>query len=481
MEAFIFVAIGLVSGGLICFFVYKALMAARFVSRADFERLQNESQALKIDAATRLTREEVARNYVATAVYDELQNRIRDLDRQISTKEETLIKYTGINASLVKENEHLKEKYQQFKGELTNLQEVSRQQFKNLANDIFEEKKNVFVESNKSELSNILDPLKSDLHTFKEKIENTRKEDIQDITSLKGELLNLQKLNLRLSEDAQALASALKSDVKMQGNWGEDRLNLILETEGLQRYIDYSREESYTDENTDKLRRPDFIIKLPDNKHIIIDSKVSLTAYVNYFNAEHPDEKKEYLRQHIRSIFDHIDKLGDKNYQSLTGLATPDYIFMFMPVEPALTLAMNQDPDVFNRALRRKIVLITPTTLVATLKVIKILWQKENQVKNVEEIFRQCGELYNKFVSFLEEMDKVEAGINAASRAHKEAMNKLTEGAKKGNTIIGRFEAIKNLEARTSKQIPPRYIAEIELLSDAETEEEIPGEELPQE
>ncbi len=238
----------------------------------------------------------------------------------------------------------------------------------------------------------------------------------------------------------------------MQGSWGEDRLNMILEVEGLQKYIDYSREESYRDNEQERNRKPDFILKLPNQKHIIIDSKVSLTAYVNYFNAPTAEEKVEYLKQHLRSVTDHINILADKNYQSLAGLTTPDYVFLFMPIESALTLALNQNPEIFNNALKKKIILITPTTLVATLKIVKILWQKENQVKNVEV--------------FIEEMDKIETGLNSANKAHQEAMHHLKSGTKKGNTIIGRFETIKKLEAKTSKQMPAKHLAENNLLDD---------------
>jgi DNA recombination protein RmuC len=331
-----------------------------------------------------------------------------------------------------------------------------------------EDKRKALVDTSKSELGSILDPFREGMKEFREKVESTRKEDIADMTSLKNEIGNLEKLSYQLSDDAKNLASALKSEVKMQGNWGEDRLNMILEVEGLQKYIDYAREESFRDEQQDQMRRPDFIIKLPDGKHIVIDSKVSLTAYTNYFNAELAEEKKEFLKQHLRSVSDHIEKLADKNYQSLIGLRTPDYVFMFMPVESALTLAMNQDPEIFTSAIKRKIVLITPTTLVATLKVIKVLWQKENQVKNVEEIFRQCGELYDKFVTFLDQMESIETGLQTAIDAHRTAMYSLTEGSRKGHTIIGRFEAIRRLEAKTDKRIKDKYLKEIEFLDEGD-------------
>ena len=427
--------------------------------QATILRLTSESEQ-------KLSKMEVDQNYVAKDSFDIINGKLFTADAELSKREETILNLNNQLTKLKEKEEHLNEKLTTFKKELEDLHTRSQEQFKNIATEVLEDKKKMFVDENKKELNTILDPFKTNLTEFKDKVEATRKEDIQDMTSLKKEIESLQKLNTQLSDDAKNLATALKSEVKMQGSWGEDRLNMILEVEGLQKYIDFSREELYRDDEQEKNRKPDFILKLPNDKCIIIDSKVSLTAYVNYFNAPTAEEKVEYLKQHLRSVTDHINNLADKNYQSLAGLTTPDYVFMFMPVESALTLAMNQNPEIFNNALKRKIVLITPTTLVATLKVIKILWQKENQVKNVEEIFRQCGELYNKFVTFLEDMDKIDTALIAASRAHRDAMYSLKDGTKKGNTIIGRFEAIKKLEAKTNKDIPEKHLKEIELLPD---------------
>lgn len=433
--------------------------AANKEHQATILRLTSESEQ-------KLSKMEVDQNYVAKDSFDIINGKLFTADAELGKREETILDLNNQLTKLKEKEEHLNEKLTTFKKELEDLHTRSQEQFKNIATEVLEDKKKMFVDENKKELNTILDPFKTNLTEFKDKVEATRKEDIQDMTSLKKEIESLQKLNTQLSDDAKNLATALKSEVKMQGSWGEDRLNMILEVEGLQKYIDFSREELYRDDEQEKNRKPDFILKLPNNKCIIIDSKVSLTAYVNYFNAPTAEEKVEYLKQHLRSVIDHINNLADKNYQSLAGLTTPDYVFMFMPVESALTLAMNQNPEIFNNALKRKIVLITPTTLVATLKVIKILWQKENQVKNVEEIFRQCGELYNKFVTFLEDMDKIDTALIAASRAHRDAMYSLKDGTKKGNTIIGRFEAIKKLEAKTNKDIPEKHLKEIELLPD---------------
>lgn len=511
---------GLVIGGFIGYFITKLTLQKNFVPVADLDDAKEKIHALQLDNASRTSREEISMNYVSKELHGNIISNLatanKNLAAEVATNEEnrkTILRLTSeseqklskaeveknyiakdsfdivnrkLNTAetesgkreqiihdlnnqlteLQQKEEHLNEKLTTFKEELEALHTRSQEQFKNIATEVLEEKKKIFVDENKKELNTILDPFKTNLADFKNKVEATRKEDIQDMTSLKKEIESLQRLNTQLSDDAKNLATALKAEVKMQGSWGEDRLNMILEVEGLQKYIDFSREEMYRDDEQGKNRKPDFILKLPNGKCIIIDSKVSLTAYVNYFNAPTPEEKIEYLKQHLKSVTDHINNLADKNYQSLAGLTTPDYVFLFMPVESALTLAMNQNPEIFNNALKRKIVLITPTTLVATLKVVKILWQKENQVKNVEEIFRQCGELYNKFVSFLEDMDKIEIALTAANKAHRDAMYSLKDGTKKGNTIIGRFETIKKLEAKTNKAISDKHLKEIELLPD---------------
>lgn len=518
MDTILFLIIGIIVGGILGYFIFKSFLSKSYVLKSEFDRLLSENSQLKVEIASRTTKDELSNNYVSKELFAALQQNLDNANEDIEAKKIEITSYQEKILSLTSESEQklskdevaksyvpkesfeiirtklvnaesdineknetilelnnqltelrsaeeaLNEKLTTFNKEIEALHNLSKEQFKNLANDVLEEKKKTFIGENKKELNTILDPLKTDLTQFKDKIEATRKEDIQDMTSLKKEIESLQKLGLQLSDDAKGLTNALKSDVKVQGNWGEDRLKLILESEGLQKYIDYKTQEGYRDEEQERNRKPDFILNLPNGKHIIIDSKVSLTAYVNYYNATTPEERAGYLKQHIKSITDHIDFLGDKNYQSLLGINSPDYVFMFMPIESAITLAINENPDLYNRALNKKIVLITPTTLVATLKVVKIIWQKENQVKNVEEIFKQCGLLYDKFVFFIEEMDKIGTGLNNANKSYKEAMDRLKDGARKGDTIIGKFETIKKLEAKTNKSIPSKFITDIELL-----------------
>lgn len=520
METILYLIAGLIIGGTISYLVLKQALLRGYVPKSQHDELQTRFNSLQIEIATRpskeevaerfvtkelhanllenlrlayetlekerkaneqnqntilrltaeseqkLTRAEVEQSYISKESFDIVNRKLTSAENEIAKREQTILDLKTQLTELQQKEEFLNEKLTTFKTELEELHKLSQEKFRNLATEVLEEKKKNFVDQNRKELSTIIDPLKTDLNLFREKIEATRKEDIQDLTSLKKEIESLQKLNVQLSDDAQNLANALKSEVKMQGSWGEDRLNMILEVEGLQRYIDFTREEQLRDTDQERIRRPDFILKLPNNKQIIIDSKVSLTAYVNYFNATSPEEKAEYLKQHLRSINDHINLLADKNYQSLAGLNTPDYVFLFMPVESALTLALNQNPEIFTNALKRKIVLITPTTLVATLKIVKLIWQKENQVKNIEEIFDACGKLYDKFVMFLEDMDKIEDGLKAATNAYSSAMYSLKNGKRKGDTIIGRFETIKNLEAKVNRQIPKKYLQDIESIGE---------------
>jgi DNA recombination protein RmuC len=367
--------------------VSKDDLALRFVSRdlydsvtstleyskenLDTEKKSNEANLAAVirlteESGNKISKAEVERNFVAREGFEFVKSKLTNAESEILTRDQTILRLSNELMEFQQKEQHLNQMLTTFKDELQALHLRSQVEFKNLANEVLDEKKKNFVDENKKELNTILSPFKSDLNTFKEKVEATRKEDIADLTSLKDEIKSLQQLNYQLSDDAKNLASALKSEVKMQGNWGEDRLNMIFEVEGLQKYIDYTREEIYRDDEQERNRKPDFILKLPNGKHIIIDSKVSLTAYVNYFNAPTADEKFEHLKQHLKSITEHVNSLADKNYQSLTGLSTPDYVFMFMPVESALTLALNQNPEIFNNALKRKIILITPTTLVVS-------------------------------------------------------------------------------------------------------------------
>ena len=440
---------------------------------------QKEKQllALTAEAEQKMSRDEVERGYVAKETFDIVYAKMQQAERKGAADADRLIELNKEVSELQKENDALIERFTEFKKESDAWHLRANEQFKNLANDILKERSKEFVETNKVTLDHLLSPLKTDIGQFKKTIEDTRKEDIQDLTSLKKEIETLQKLNTQLSDDAQKLAGALKSDVKVQGDWGEDRLKYILEAEGLQRYTDYTSQGAYKDVEEDVTRKPDFIINLPDGKHIVIDSKVSLNAYVEYFNCNEEGRKRDCLKQLVRNINDHIDGLSAKNYHLLNGLNAPDFVCMFMHFEPALSMAMNESPDILQRAMNKKIVILTPTTLVATAKMIRMIWQKENRAKNVEVIFKQCGLLYDKFVSFVEDFETVGQSLQSATHAYGVALDRLKEGKKKGDTIIGRFENIKKLEARTNKSLPAHLLNEVEALDGAMTIDVVPVEE----
>jgi DNA recombination protein RmuC len=468
METVLYLVIGLVGGGIAGFVIAK-LLQNKSVAKEQYDALSKELVDLKLEMARYVSPEALAESYVTKELFSHVQNALTESGQRLDSERNAVLSLQNQLTELRTEEKNLKEKLELFTVEIDKIHRLSQEQFKNLANTILEEKGQVFVKKNKEELSTILTPLKSDLDTFKKTIEDTRKEDIREMTSLKKEIESLQTMSTQLSEDAQQLAQALKGDSKIQGDWGEDRLRLIIENEGLEKYIDYESQASFIDDDEERRRRTDFIIKLPNGKHIILDSKVSLKDYVDYFNATDPEEKQRSLKKHIDSISKHIENLSSKHYQSLMGVKSADYVFMFMPIENALTIAMNEKPSLFNLALEKKVVLITPMTLVSTMKIVKILWQAENRVKNVELIFSECGKLYDKFAGFLEDFQSLGKNLDDATKAHHAAMNKLKDGAKKGDTIIGRFENIRNLEAKVKKQIPQKYLDEIGYLEEEET------------
>jgi DNA recombination protein RmuC len=487
MVGLLFLTVGILLGAGIVYIMARSRFKDSLASGNDINELkdhlnllqqenhdkQNAILSLTKESYGKLSKEEVDQKYVPKNSFDLVNASWLESQGKVVEKDSEILKLSKELTELQNQKKAIDEKLATFNHEIESLQSQAKEQFKNLASEILEDKKKLFVDANKKELNTILDPLKTDLSTFKKTIEDTRKEDIADLTTLKNEINGLQKLNQHLSEDAKQLTSALKSESKVQGEWGEDRLNAILEAEGLQKHIDFTTQSGFIDEEQHITRKPDLIIHLPEGKHLIIDSKVSLTAYVNYFNAETNEEKEEFLNQHIKSLNVHIDQLADKNYQALAGLNTPDYVFMFMPIESALTLALNKSPELFTKALKKKIVLTSPTMLVATMKVVRLLWQKESQVRNVNEIFKQCGSLHDKFVLFLESMENVGNGLNQANKNYKEAMDRLKDGSRRGDTIIGKFDNIRHLEAKTSKKIPDKYIAEISMLDDDTESEEL--------
>jgi DNA recombination protein RmuC len=357
-------------------------------------------------------------------------------------------------ATLRTVNENLAEKLETQKTEIESLQKRLTVEFENIATRLLKERSDEFSLSNHKNLSEILNPLKERIQLFEKKVDETYDKELRDKISLREEVRKLTDLNNRVSEEANNLTRALKGDVKKQGNWGEVILERVLERSGLTRGQEYEREVVV--EGADySVQRPDVIIHLPDNKHIVIDSKVSLVAYERLMSAETDDHRVAYLKDHINSLRSHVKLLGEKNYQNAQNINTPDFVLMFLPIEASFSVAVQGDSDIFGYAWERKIVIVSPTTLLATLRTITSIWKQENQTKNAQEIARLSGALYDKFIGFAEDMSRIKANIDRTSTAYDDAMKKMKDGS--GN-IIRTAEKIKELGAKTgNKSLPAGF------------------------
>ncbi len=376
------------------------------------------------------------------------------LEKKWTSSQEENQRYQSQIATLQTEARHLEERMAESRKELEQLQERFKTEFQNLANAILKQNTKEFTESSHKQMSDILNPLKEKIVDFEKKVQETYEKGKVDQMDLKGELKQLKELNMKLGEEAGNLTKALKSDSKKQGNWGEVVLERILERSGLIKDEEYFLQ--YTAEGEDgKTYRPDVMIKLPEDKHLIIDSKVSLTAFEQYISAEKDEKKEAALKQHILSIKNHIKELKEKKYDSLKGLNTPDFVLMFLPVEPAFAVAVQADIELFNDAFEKGIVIVSPTTLLATLRTVASIWRHERQTQNAMEIATQGGKLYDKFEGFLRDLEKIGLNLDRAQESYRDAHKKLTSG--RGN-LLGQVEKLKELGAKTNKKIDSKYL-----------------------
>ncbi|AXT55838.1 DNA recombination protein RmuC [Aquimarina sp. AD1] len=362
-----------------------------------------------------------------------------------------------LNTELTRRNaefENLQLKNQEQKEEVGKLQEKFTKEFENLANKILDEKSNKFTEQNKENIKNILNPLQEKINTFEKKVEQTHKESIDYHAALRQQIVGLKDLNEQMSKEATNLTKALKGDSKMQGNWGELVLERVLEKSGLEKDREYFVQQSFT--TTDGQRvLPDVVIHLPDSKKMVIDSKVTLTAYERYVNEDDENLRTTYLKEHITSLRRHIDQLSEKNYQDLYDIESPDFVLLFVPIEPAFAIAINEDSKLYNQAFEKNIVIVTPSTLLATLRTIDTMWNNEKQQRNAIEIARQAGALYDKFEGLVKDLTGVGKKIDDAKKDYSSAMNKLVEG--RGNLITS-VEKLKKMGAKAKKSLPEAII-----------------------
>jgi DNA recombination protein RmuC len=350
--------------------------------------------------------------------------------------------------------ESLLEKNKEQKQEVEQLQEKFTKEFENLANKILEEKTNKFTEQNKENMKNILSPLQDKIQLFEKKVEDTHKESIDYHAALRQQILGLSKMNEQMSKETLNLTKALKGDSKMQGNWGELVLERVLEKSGLEKGREYEVQQSFINAEGNRVF-PDVVINLPDGKKMIVDSKVTLTAYERYINEEDDHVKTQFLKEHVNAIKRHVDQLGDKNYQDLYQIESPDFVLLFIPIEPAFALALNEDTTLYNKAFEKNIVIVTPSTLLATLRTIDSMWTNQKQQENALEIARQAGALYDKFEGFVGDLIKIGKRMDEAKSEYGNAMNKLVEG--KGNLITS-VEKLKKMGAKAKKALPESII-----------------------
>jgi DNA recombination protein RmuC len=354
--------------------------------------------------------------------------------------------------------ENLWERNKEQKQEVEQLQEKFTKEFENLANKILDEKSNKFTEQNKENMQNILTPLQDKIQLFEKKVEDTHKESIDYHAALRQQILGLREMNIQMSKETINLTKALKGDSKMQGNWGELVLERVLEKSGLEKGREYEVQQAFTTEEGNRVF-PDVVINLPDGKKMIVDSKVSLTAYEKYINEEDDELKTNFLKEHVNSIKRHVEQLGNKNYQDLYQIESPDFVLLFIPIEPAFATAVQADPAIFQEAFDKNIVIVSPTTLLATLRTIASIWRQEHQNRNALEIAKKGGDMYDKFAAFADDLLKLGAQMDTSKKTYEEAMKKLSTGT--GN-LVKRASDLKKLGLNSGKNINPLLSAATE-------------------
>ncbi|MCL2799751.1 MAG: DNA recombination protein RmuC [Endomicrobia bacterium] len=340
--------------------------------------------------------------------------------------------------------------------ERSNVQNSLKTEFENIASKVLEEKNSRISDLNKRALETVISPFKEKIDEFKNKVEQIYVDESNRMAVFGSELGRLMELNKKVSEEANNLASALKGESKLQGIWGELGVERIFESAGMVKGVHYNTQ--YYSDGGDAVKIPDYVVNLPENKHIIIDSKTSLTAYEQYYNTQNEDEKKAFLKEHIASVKKHIGELSEKNYGDIAGLNQPDYVFMFIPIDSAASLALRSDPKLEEYAFKNHIVIITPSSLLATMKTVAYIWRQEDQKKNVLEIARQGGLLYDRLVAFVDVIMEADSFIDKAKSKTRDALKKLSNPDRKGESLIGRAEKLKELGVAVKKDLPKELL-----------------------
>lgn len=338
------------------------------------------------------------------------------------------------------------------KQEVEEIRKKFTVEFENIANRIFDEKSSKFTRLNHDNLSSLLKPLGDNIESFKKKVEETYDKESKQRFSLEEKIKDLVLQTDKVSQEANNLASALKGDSKKQGDWGEVVLENILQASGLRKNYEFFMQENIKDDEGNNLR-PDVLVKLPDERVIIVDSKVSLRSYERFYNADNEEEQKRNLKDHLNAIYAHINLLQSKKYDNLSTAL--DFVMMFIPIEPAYLLAVQHDPDLWSYAYSKRILLISPTNLIACLKLIEDLWKRDMQTKQIKDIVDRGEKMYEKFVGFVETLDKLGKQLNDVQKTYAQSVNQLTTGS--GN-LIGQAQKLRSLGLKSSKELPPAMV-----------------------
>ena len=419
------------------------LMMWILAKRKQYQQSKNITD-LERDLAIEKERNEGKSNQ-NTELKEKIEQQESKFQNQLKITEADKIQIAELNTLLDEERKITQEKISL----LENAEKNMTTAFENLSNRILEEKSKKFTDQNKVNMSETLNPLREQLGDFKKKIEDVYDKETRDRTSLFNEITNLKSLNQQMSKDAINLTKALKGESKTRGNWGEVILQRVLEDSGLKNGREYEAQKSSRDEQGN-LFQPDVVVHLPDNKDVIIDSKVSLNAYEKYCSSESNEEKKQALTEHLKSIRKHVNDLQSKNYDELVNINSLDIVLMFVPIEPALMLATEMDENLFSDAFKLGIILVSPSTLNMNLQIIHNMWRNEHQNKNAQEIAKRAGNMYDRFAGFVEILEEIGKKLDSAQSAYLTAHKRLTSG--KGN-LVGRAEAIRNLGLKTNKKL----------------------------
>lgn len=431
---------------------------------------ENNDELLSLKTNKAVLEEKLKDQERTNAVFaQELKNQINQLKIEIDAER---TKLADANKSLEQSRTFFKaqdDKLKEQRQQIEDLQLKLTKDFENIANKILTENSSKFTEQNKTNLDGILNPLRERIKDFEEKVDKAYKSESAERNTLKGSIEELMKLNKQISEEANNLTNALKGDTKKQGNWGEFVLEKILESSGLvenENYTLQGKGMSLVDEDGNRFQ-PDVVINLPDEKHLIIDSKVSLIAYEKLLNANSEEEREKYIKEHVTSIRAHVQGLSIKSYQDLIGIHSPDFVLLFIPIESSFSVASQYDRDLFEFAWTKKIVLVSPSTLLATLKTVSSVWKQEKHTKNALEIAKKAGLLYDKFVGFIDDLKKMGDQLGKAQESYNSAFGKLHEG--KGS-LTNSVESLRVLGLKTKKKIDKNLLEE-------SSEEEVENEE----